>query len=95
MDAYRTKKEEHQRNDVSTVAQSDMMDFLIDIVPREDVKKEINKNNSNNTANNRGYGIMTSEQMEQYASMQQRYFEMFQQMSANNGTVPGIAMMLV
>ena len=50
--------------------------------------------NSNNTANNRGYGIMTSEQMEQYASMQQRYFEMFQQMSANNGTVQGIAMML-
>ena len=86
------KRRTLQRNDVSkAVAQSDMMDFLIDIVPREDVKQgnKQQTSNSNNTANNRGYGIMTSEQMEQYASMQQRYFEMFQQMSANNGTVQG------
>ena len=73
-----------QRNDVSkAVAQSDMMDFLIDIVPREDTKQG---NRSKQSAGaNRGYGIMTAEQMEQYVSMQQKYFEMFQQMSAGAG----------
>jgi histone H3/H4 len=79
-----------QRNDVSkAVAQSDMMDFLIDIVPREDSKPGNKQQSSNSALNNRGYGIMSSEQMEQYVSMQQKYFEMFQQISANNGTEAG------
>ena len=73
-----------QRNDVSkAVAQSDMMDFLIDIVPREDAKQ--GNRNKQSAGATRGYGIMTAEQMEQYVSMQQKYFEMFQQMSANPG----------
>ena len=81
-----------QRNDVSkAVSQSEMCDFLIDIVPRDDSKTDTKVGSSvgnvglgssgdgSSAAITGGYGMMTQEQMEQYMAMQQRFMEMYQQ----------------
>ena len=77
-----------QRNDISkAAAKSDMYDFLIDIVPRDDTKtgrKGARSSDGENIEGGFNANMMTQEQMEVYIAMQQKYMEMYQQMAVTS-----------